>query len=122
MTHEVGEPAEAALDFYVFLAHTKRGLVQIVYIWIKTIAYAWRTSLRMHEDTGYSCLFRCGEASDELGHYLVCPTLLAFACSASSVPDGDPRLRAESILVTLGLRPRSSNAYYIVYCFLLVPR
>lgn len=105
----------STIDFDAFLAHTKRVPVQIVYTWIKTIANAWCTSSRMHEDTSYSCLFGCAGASDELRHYLVCPTLLACACSALNVPDGDPIRRAESILATLGLRPMNSNAYYVVY-------
>ena len=43
--------------------------------WLKTVAGGWTTTVRMHEDIRWSCLFGCCCAPDSLQHYLVCPIL-----------------------------------------------
>ena len=47
--------------------------------WLKTIAGAWTTSVRLHSYEGLSCCFGCSDTRDELSHYLRCPILLWFA-------------------------------------------
>ena len=47
--------------------------------WLKSVAGAWCTSVRLstYEDRG--CCFGCTEARDEITHYLQCPILWQFA-------------------------------------------
>jgi len=42
--------------------------------WLKTIAGAWCTSHRLHEERLLPCILGCDER-DEIKHYLVCPVL-----------------------------------------------
>ena len=44
-------------------------------LYLKTLAGAWTTSVRMHEKEIKTCLFGCPESLDEVGHYLRCPVL-----------------------------------------------
>ena len=43
--------------------------------WLKCISGGWTTSTRMHEPVLFPCIFGCQGCSDELRHYLVCPSL-----------------------------------------------
>ena len=47
--------------------------------WLKAIAGAWCTSVRMREDIILPCIFGCTDARDELTHYLQCTVLWLFA-------------------------------------------
>ena len=49
--------------------------------WLKTIAGGWTTTIRMHEEIKWSCLFGCADERDCLQHYLTCPVLWLLACS-----------------------------------------
>ena len=52
--------------------------------WLKTIAGAWCTSVRLSTYEGRGCCFGCIDTRDELVHYLQCPILWHFACAALS--------------------------------------
>jgi hypothetical protein len=52
--------------------------------WLKTIAGAWCTSVRLHTYEGRGCCFGCIDTRDELVHYLQCPILWQFACASLS--------------------------------------
>ena len=47
--------------------------------WLKAMAGAWCTSVRLHTTIIWPCIFGCKDARDELGHYLACPVLWQFA-------------------------------------------
>ena len=47
--------------------------------WLKAIAGAWCTSVRMHHDVIRPCIFGCVDAYDEITHYFACPCLWQFA-------------------------------------------
>ena len=43
--------------------------------WLRAIAGAWCTMVRMHEETICPCIFGCTDARDEFGHYIMCAVL-----------------------------------------------
>lgn len=43
--------------------------------WLKAIAGAWTTTRRMPEVTKWPCIFGCLDCSDEIRHYLQCPSI-----------------------------------------------
>jgi len=47
--------------------------------WLKSIAGAWTTTHRMHEDLKWPCIFGCLDAQDNFRHYVVCPVLWNLA-------------------------------------------
>ena len=47
--------------------------------WIKAIAGAWCTTVRMHDSIQWPCIYGCQDARDEFLHYLYCPALWSFA-------------------------------------------
>ena len=46
--------------------------------WLKAIAGAWCTTVRLHPGFVLPCIFGCTDCKDELLHYLVCPILWQF--------------------------------------------
>ena len=50
--------------------------------WLKTVAGAWTTTFRMHEDKLWQCIFGCQSCPDTLSHYLECPILWQIAGEA----------------------------------------
>jgi hypothetical protein len=45
------------------------------FCWLRAIAGAWCTTVRMHEETIWPCIFGCTDVRDEFGHYILCPIL-----------------------------------------------
>ena len=62
--------------------------------WLKSIAGAWTTTTRMHEQEVWNCIFGCSEP-DSLLHYLVCPALW---CIAIGVLPGEESISIEERL------------------------
>ena len=49
--------------------------------WLKSVSGGWNTTIRMHEEIKWSCIFGCLDEQDCLRHYLVCPVLWTIANS-----------------------------------------
>jgi hypothetical protein len=64
-------------------------------LFLKTLAGAWTTSVRMHEREIQSCLFGCPESLDEVGHYLRCPVL--WICIDLRAPPNSPEAIIDSL-------------------------
>ena len=47
--------------------------------WLKAISGAWCTSVRMHHDIIWPCIFGCTDCRDEITHYFACPCLWQIA-------------------------------------------
>ena len=66
--------------------------------WLKAIAGAWCTSVRLHTAIQWPCIFGC-DARDELVHYLVCPILWQFARETLRLPEPSLLIEARLALV-----------------------
>ena len=47
--------------------------------WLKSVAGAWCTGVRLQTHNGRGCIFGCVDTRDELCHYLMCPALWQLA-------------------------------------------
>ena len=47
--------------------------------WLRTVCGGWTTSVRMHHDIIWPCVFGCTDYYDEITHYFACPCLWQFA-------------------------------------------
>ena len=47
--------------------------------WLKSVAGAWCTGVRLQTHRGRGCIFGCKDTRDELCHYLMCPALWQLA-------------------------------------------
>jgi hypothetical protein len=47
--------------------------------WLKSVAGAWCTGVRLQTHKGRGCIFGCVDTRDELCHYLICPALWQIA-------------------------------------------
>ena len=63
----------------------KHGTHSAMYV-IKTLSNGWLTTKRMHENPVLPCIFGCVDCSDDLAHYLCCPTLWAIVGEIGSLP------------------------------------
>ena len=61
------------------LACLSRATSYIKTWWLKTIAGAWCTSVRLHTYEGRGCIFGCLDSEDTICHHLVCPSLWQLA-------------------------------------------
>ena len=66
-------------------------------VWMRTVANAWNTSTRMHEDVQRTCIFVCN-GLDSLQHHLCCRCLWDIASFASGIPPKDGVLERLSII------------------------
>ena len=55
--------------------------------WLKTVAGAWCTGVRLQTHRGRGCIFGCKDARDELCHYLLCPALWQLARDALRIQE-----------------------------------
>ena len=55
--------------------------------WLKTIVGGWCTSVRTQSACRWACVFGCPDATDSVGHYLVCPVLWQFARDTLHLPE-----------------------------------
>ena len=55
--------------------------------WLKTVAGAWCTGVRLQSHKGRGCIFGCKDTRDELCHYLTCPALWQFARDALRIQE-----------------------------------
>jgi len=83
--------------------------------WLKTIAGAWCTSIRLHTNSGWPCIFGCVDAKDELRHYLVCPILWQFP--RESLHICEPSLLVESRLCMF--EPSLDKLKVLAFCHAL---
>ena len=55
--------------------------------WLKAVAGAWTTTVRMHSIHILPCIFGCPQARDQFRHYLICPILWQLAREALSLSE-----------------------------------
>ena len=67
---------------------------------IKTLVNSWSASRRLHENNINMCFF-CGEAKDDLPHYLVCDPFWAILVSVAGL---SPNLLGLDVLTRVGLK------------------
>ena len=71
-------------SWWVDLCGILEGLkVYLRMCWLRTIAGAWTTTLRMHEAIEWKCLFGCPDEDGTISHHLSCPILWNIACGVS---------------------------------------
>ena len=52
---------------------------------MKTASGGWNTTLRMHESILYPCIFGCNRESDNMNHYMLCPSLWSIVREATKI-------------------------------------
>ena len=92
---------------------------------LKTWAYAWATSRRMHEDAVHPCLFVSGGFRDDQLHYLQCDRLWQHVLRAdralslaSAARNGSVNTEVEIAVKLLFVNPTEATARGIVTMFL----
>ena len=73
-------PFEIELDWFSGLRSVLMKETPYIKIcWLRTVAGAWCTSVKLHSVEGCPCIFGCSDSRDELTHYLQCPIIWQFA-------------------------------------------